>query len=104
KSLREEGAPWLARLVLENAHSFGYSWLRAVVIFWSGAADPKAILASAIGVLALAGIAWRAARREADALYALFYLAILLVFPYPAHMYRLGLPIVPVLLAAAWWV
>lgn len=101
--LHEEGAPWLASVVLENARSFGYSWLRALVIFWSGAGDPKAILASAFGLLALAGIAWRAARREADALYAIFYLAILLFFPYPAHMYRLGLPIAPILLAAAAW-
>lgn len=103
RSLHEEGAPWLAHMVLANVQSFGYSWLRALVIFWSGAGDPKAILASVVGVLAIAGIGWRLLRREADALYALFYLAILLFFPYPAHMYRLGLPIVPVLLAAAWW-
>lgn len=103
KSLREEGAPWVARVILGNVDSFGYSWLRALVIFWTGPGDPKAILASAIGLLALAGVAWRAARGEADGLYAACYLAILLFFPYPAHVYRLGLPIVPVLFAAAWW-
>jgi hypothetical protein len=103
RNLREQGAPWLAQVVLDNVRSFGYSWLRTVVIFWSGAADPKAILASAIGALALAGIAWRALRAQPDALYAIAYLGILLLFPYPAHMYRLGLPIVPVLLAAGAW-
>jgi hypothetical protein len=103
ESLRKEGAPWVVRVILGNLDSFGYSWLRALVIFWTGPADPKAILASAIGLAALAGVAWRAARGEADGLYAACYLAILLLFPYPAHMYRLGLPIVPVLLAAAWW-
>ena len=103
KSLRKEGAPWIVRVILGNVDSFGYSWLRALVIFWSGALDPKAILASAIGLVALAGAAWRAARGEPDGLYAACYLAILLLFPYPAHVYRLGVPIVPVLLAAAAW-
>jgi 4-amino-4-deoxy-L-arabinose transferase-like glycosyltransferase len=103
-SLREEGAPWLVRIALANAASFGYSWLRALLIFWSDPWQPKALFAAAIGLLGVAGLAGRALRAEADALYALFYLGILLFFPFPAHMYRLGLPIVPVVLAAGWWV
>ncbi len=100
-----QSAPWLARLRARQRglRSAICARLRALLIFWSGPWQPKALFAATIGVLGAAGLAWRALRAEADALYALFYLAILLFFPFPAHMYRLGLPIVPVVLAAAWW-
>ena len=103
-SVRAHGAAWLLDSALANAASLMYSWLHALEIFWSSPWQPRALLGSAVGVLALAGVAGRALRGEADALYAVFYVGILLLWPFPGHMYRLGLPIVPVMLAAAWWV
>lgn len=103
-SIRAQGASWLLDSALANAASLMYSWLHALTIFWSSPWQPRALLGSAVGVLAVAGVAGRALRGEADALYAIFYAGILLLWPFPGHMYRLGLPIVPVMLAAAWWV
>ena len=103
RSLRENGAGWLVDSVLANVASLGYSWLHALMMFWSGPWQPRALLGTALGFLALGGAAARAWRGEPDGLYAFFFLGIVLMWPFPGHMYRLGLPIVPVLLAAGWW-
>jgi len=73
------------------------------MMFWSGPWQPRAMLGTALGLLALGGAAARAWRGEPDGLYTFFFLGIVLMWPFPGHMYRLGLPIVPVLLAAGWW-
>ena len=99
----EHGPAWLLASMGRNAGALGFSWLNDLLIFWEGPWQPKVMLAAALGWLALAGTAWRAARGTTDGLYAAFYLAILLAWPFPAHMYRLGLPIIPVLLAGGWW-
>jgi 4-amino-4-deoxy-L-arabinose transferase-like glycosyltransferase len=99
----EHGPGSLLGLMGENLSGLGFSWPHEFIIVWQGSTNPGFLLAVALGILALAGTAWRAVRGEADALYAVFFLAILLVYPYPWHMYRLGLPIVPVLLVCGLW-
>jgi hypothetical protein len=99
----EHGPAWLAHAIGVNVSALAFSWLHALMIFWERPWQPGVILGAALGLLALAGTGWRASRGEPDGLYALFFLGILLLWPFPWHMYRLGLPIVPVLLAAGWW-
>jgi hypothetical protein len=99
----DHGPGWLARSALANASALAFSWRNDLIVFWDSPWQGKSILAAVLGVLALAGTVCRAARGTADGLYAAFYLAILLAWPFPAHMYRLGLPLIPVVLPAGWW-
>lgn len=56
------------------------------------------------GLAVLAGFGWLARLRagELDAIYAWFYLAIVMVWPYPGHLPRFLLVITPLFLAYAW--
>ncbi len=56
-------------------------------------------LADALGLLALAGIVWRAVRLRPDGIYLVAYLTVLLVWPYPEHAQRFLWVLVPLLLA-----
>jgi hypothetical protein len=58
-------------------------------------------LAAGVGMLALAGLAHRLRRGAADAVYALLGLALIAVWPFPAHAQRFFYPLLPVLLFQA---
>ena len=61
-------------------------------------ANPR-FLADALGLLAMAGVAWRAVKLRPDGIYVAAYLAILLVWPYPEEAQRFLWVLVPLLLA-----
>jgi hypothetical protein len=99
----EKGPAWVLGLVLGNVAAIAHAWLHALLIFWTGPLQPRVIIAALVGVLAIVGTVHRLLRREADAFYIAGFVAVLLVWPFPEHMYRLVLPLVPLLLVAAWW-
>jgi hypothetical protein len=96
---RDEGAGWLATLAWRNANALFEAWLNAFVIYWGEWWQPKFVAGTAIAVVGLAAVAWRAWQRQADGLYAAFFLAVLIAWPFPGQMYRLALPIFPLVLA-----
>ncbi|MGA8258920.1 MAG: hypothetical protein WB783_01785 [Arenicellales bacterium] len=63
----------------------------------------EVLLSLSTGLAALCGLFVRLFRWKLDALFALFYLAIILVWPFPAEMSRFLLPVVPIALAYVVW-
>ncbi len=99
----EHGIDWALGIVSTNVSSLVDAWLSATLIYWGEPWKLKFLLACFVGACGLAGTLWRAARWEADAIYVLAFVAILLVWPFPGQMYRLALPAMPFLLANAAW-
>lgn len=97
------GIDFAAALVGSNAAALRDAWLNALLIFWGEPWKPGLLLASAIGIAGLAATLVRALRFEADGLYCVAFLAILLAWPFPGQMYRLALPIVPLMLVHFLW-
>src|SRR5579862_4699898 len=99
----EQGIEWALGIVSTNVSALVDAWLSATLIYWGEPWKPGFLLACVVGVGGLAGTLWRAMRLEADAIYVLAFIAILLVWPFPGQMYRLALPAMPFLLANAAW-
>jgi 4-amino-4-deoxy-L-arabinose transferase-like glycosyltransferase len=97
------GWDFASSLLLSNAAALRDAWLNALLIFWGEPWKPGFLLASAIGIAGLGATAWRALRFEADGLYCVAFLAILLAWPFPGQMYRLALPVVPLVLVHFLW-
>lgn len=97
------GSDFAAGLLSVNAASLRDAWLNALLIFWGEPWKPGFVLASLLGIVGLGATAWRALRGEADGLYCAAFLAILLAWPFPGQMYRLALPIVPLVLLHFLW-
>jgi hypothetical protein len=92
---------WARAWAVHNGQAISDAWFTALLIFWGEPWRPTFLLAAALGVLGLAGAAARALRGEADALYVLGFLAILLFWPFPGQMYRLAFPVAPLVLLLA---
>jgi hypothetical protein len=99
----QRGLEFAAALVGANAAALRDAWLNALIIFWGEPWKPGFVLASAIGAAGAGATLWRAARGEADGLYCVAFLAILLAWPFPGQMFRLALPIVPLVLVHFLW-
>ena len=99
----EHGLGWALDRVSLNASSFADAWLTALLIFWGEPWRPGFVIATLVGASAAIGTLWRAARGEADALYVLAFLAILAAWPFPGQMFRLALPVLPLLVVHALW-
>jgi 4-amino-4-deoxy-L-arabinose transferase-like glycosyltransferase len=99
----QRGLDFAAGLLASNAAALRDAWLNALLIFWGEPWKPGFVLASAIGIAGLGATLWRALRFEADGLYCVAFLAILLAWPFPGQMYRLALPIVPLVLVHFLW-
>ncbi len=103
EAARTGGGTWALTLLSANASAVIDAWLNALLIFWGEWWRPKFLLAVALGIAALAALAWRALRAQADALYCFAFLAIVLAWPFPGQMYRLALPVIPVAMVALLW-
>jgi hypothetical protein len=97
------GGAWIVSMVSANVSAIEDAWLNALIIYWGEWWKPKFLLAAAIGLTGLAATAWRAFKFEADALYCAGFLAIVLAWPFPGQMYRLALPVIPLVLVNALW-
>lgn len=100
---RTGGGAWALVLLSANASALMDAWLNALLIFWGEWWRPKYLVALALGLSALAALAWRALRAQADALYCFAFVAILLAWPFPGQMYRLALPVMPIAIVALLW-
>jgi hypothetical protein len=99
----DEGFAWAVAMARANASALVDAWLNALLIFWGEWWKPGFLLAIAIGALGVAAVAVRALRAEPDALYCLAFLAIVLAWPFPGQMYRLALPVIPLVMVSALW-
>ncbi|MGA8262190.1 MAG: hypothetical protein WB783_18445 [Arenicellales bacterium] len=91
----------IARLILmgapHRAHLLLQSW-NAQLSVTAGSSWPLQALAGALLLLALLGLGRRLAHRADDSAYALFYVAIILVWPHPAENIRFLYPLMPLAL------
>ncbi len=99
----ERGLDWAFGIASLNLSAVGDAWLTAFLIFWGEPARPGYLIAALVGTSGVMGTLWRAARGEADALYVLASVAILLAWPFPGQMYRLALPVMPLVVFHALW-
>ncbi|MEP7070254.1 MAG: hypothetical protein ABI789_13480, partial [Usitatibacter sp.] len=79
------------------------AWLNAILIYWGEPSRPVFMLASLVGAGGAIGALVRAARGAADGIYVLVFVAILVAWPFPGQMYRLALPVIPLLALHALW-
>lgn len=98
-----EGVAWVAAMAAANASAVVDAWLNALLIFWGEWWTPAFLLACFIGACGLGGTLWRALRGEPDGIYCVAFLAIVLAWPFPGQMYRLALPVIPLVMANALW-
>jgi 4-amino-4-deoxy-L-arabinose transferase-like glycosyltransferase len=99
----EDALRWIMGSVEANATALTGAWLNALLIFWGDPWKPGYLLAVGLGAFGLAGASVRAVRGNADGIYCLLSIAILLFWPYPGQMYRLAFPLVPLVVVAALW-
>jgi len=99
----DRGLGWFFTWVRANASSLLDAWLNALLIFWGEPWKPGFLLACGLGAAGLAATAWRARQGEVDGLYCIAFLSILLAWPFPGQMYRLAFPVVPLIMALAFW-
>jgi hypothetical protein len=95
--------PWsAARAILgRQLHAIGEGWIGSLLIYWVEGRPARTILAAAVGVLALAGLALRLKERKADGWMTGAYLVLFLVWPFYDQMGRFLFPILPVLVLYA---
>jgi hypothetical protein len=99
----DEGLDWALAMARANVSALVDAWLNALLIFWGEWWKPGFLLAMAIGALGLVATVVRALRAEPDALYCLAFLAIVLAWPFPGQVYRLALPVIPLVMVGALW-
>ncbi|HEY4999606.1 MAG TPA: hypothetical protein VII36_10700, partial [Usitatibacter sp.] len=97
------GAAWIASLMGMNVPALLDAWYNALLIYWGEPWRVSFLAASFVGLTGVAGSIARAWRWEADGLYVLAFVAILIAWPFPGQMYRLAWPVVPLLLVHAFW-
>jgi hypothetical protein len=99
----EHGVAWAFSIAALNASALVDAWYNALLIYWGEPWRPAFIAASVVGLSGIAGSVARACKGEADGLYVLAFVAILVAWPFPGQMYRLALPVVPLVLVHALW-
>ncbi len=77
------------------------AWIGALVLFWVEGRPIPVVLAGAVGLAALAGLALRFRDGKADGWMTAAYLGTLLLWPFTGQMDRFMFPVVPVLLLYA---
>ena len=97
--LREAKMARLAETFKVQAVVLWRSWITSFDTFWTyRGAIP---VCSALLLLAAAGLVQRLRRRRLDAFYVIFYLLIVLFWPFPAHVPRFIYVVLPILLLYA---
>jgi hypothetical protein len=87
----------LAGSVGRQANAIAEGWAGALLLYWVEGRPMRFALASAVGILALAGMALRMWRGRADGWMSAAYLATLLAWPFYEQMERFLFPLLPVL-------
>jgi hypothetical protein len=87
--------------LLMQANAVADGWIGSLLLYWVEGRPVRAVLAGAVGGLALAGMALRAAAGKADGWMVAGYLAVFLIWPFYDQMGRFLFPILPVLILYA---
>lgn len=95
--------PWsvLGASLERQMTAIGEGWLGSLLVFWVEGRPVRTVLAGAVGVLALAGLALRVIAGKPDGWMIAAYLLTFLVWPFYDQMGRFLFPVIPVLLLYA---
>ncbi len=95
--------PWseYGASMLRQLQAFTDAWTGALLLYWLEGQPPRVLLAEALGVLALAGLALRLRSGRPDAWMASAYLVTYLLWPFYDQMPRFLYPLFPVLVLYA---
>ena len=88
----------LAASVVRQANAMAEGWAGALLLYWVEGRPLRFALASAVGLLALTGMAMRLWRGKPDGWMSAGYLATLLAWPFYEQMERFLFPLLPVLI------
>ncbi|HZQ72370.1 MAG TPA: hypothetical protein VFB08_05605 [Burkholderiales bacterium] len=86
-----------------QAAAIGQAWVGALMIFWVVGRAVPVVLASIVGILALAGLGLRLREGKPDAWMAAAYVGTFLLWPFDDQMTRFLFPAVPALLLYAFF-
>lgn len=81
-----------------NAAALLEGWQSSLLLYWTEPPTARLYVVQALFALGVLGALIRLAKNHLDGWYTLFYLLILLLWPYPDHMLRFLFPLVPLLL------
>ena len=91
----------LAASLARQANAIAEAWAGSLLVYWVDGRPLRFALASAVGLLALAGMALRMRRGKVEGWMTAAYLATLLAWPFYDQMERFLFPLVPVLILYA---
>ena len=91
----------LAASVARQAAALSDAWLGSVLLFWVEGQPARPLIAGAIGILAISGLALRLLAGKPDAWMVLAYLGVHLAWPLYDQMTRFLFPVIPVLVLYA---
>lgn len=87
--------------LFKQVNALAEGWIGSLLLYWVDGRPLRGMLAGAVGVLALAGVALRVRAGRADGWMVAGYLAVLLVWPFYDQMGRFLFPVMPVLVLYA---
>ena len=82
-------------------NSMMQNWTSFWIIFWTDELSGIYIVILILLIISLLGLAIRLYKNKYDAWYALFFILVLFIWPHPGQMFRLMLPVLPLLLIYA---
>jgi len=87
--------------LLKQAHAVAEGWVGSLLLYWVEGRPLRAVLAGAVGGLAIAGMVLRLLAGKADGWMMAGYLAVFIVWPFYDQMGRFLFPVLPVLVLYA---
>jgi hypothetical protein len=93
----------LAASLARQANAIAEGWAGALLLYWVEGQPLRFALASAVGLLALGGVALRLWRNQPDAWLSAAYIGTLLGWPFHEQMERFLFPLVPLLVLYAFY-
>jgi hypothetical protein len=91
----------IAASLLKQVNAVAEGWIGSMLLYWVEGRPARVVLAGAVGLLALWGVALRVRAGKADGWMIAGYLALLLAWPFYDQMGRFLFPVLPVLILYA---
>ena len=89
--------------IKEQLTAFSDGWLAGMMYYWTDQTIVAQSLFLLVGLLSLCGLVIRVKQLQFDAIYILFYLLILLIWPHPIHSIRFLYPVLCILIMYAFY-
>ncbi|MFV2058001.1 MAG: hypothetical protein ACC707_16165, partial [Thiohalomonadales bacterium] len=89
---------YIADTIAPQVISINMTWATSFLLYWTDEFQATYIIVALFGVCVLAGIGLRLKENRLDAWYVVFYLSILIIWPYPDQFTRFIYAILPLLM------